>query len=59
MPTILALIIEMILLVNLIILTRKLNKKGLRGELNTAISAVALTGILIVITVILKMISGF
>ena len=59
MPTILALIMEAILLVNLLYLLRRLKKKGLLDEYNTAISSIALVGIIIIITIVLRMVSGF
>ena len=59
MPTILALIMEAILLVNLLRLMGKLKKKELVDEYNIAISSVALVGIIIIITIVLRMVSGF
>jgi len=59
MPTILALIMEGILVLNLFRLMKKLKKKGLETEYNIALSSLALVGIVIVITVVLRMVSGF
>ena len=59
MLTIVLFIVEVILLVNLAFLMRKLKKKNMIQELNIAVSALALVGIIIVITFILGSLSGY
>ena len=59
MLTIVSFIIETMLLVNLIFLMMKLRKKELLEESNITISALALVGILIVVTITLRTLSGY
>ena len=59
MLTIVSLIIEAILLVNLFFLMLRLRKKTLIEESSITISALALLGMLIVATITLRMLSGY
>ena len=59
MLTVVLFVIEVILLVNLSFLMLKLKKKNMVQEFNIVVSALALVVILMVITFVLKSLSGY
>lgn len=59
MLTVVLFLIEVILLVNLSFLMLKLKKKNMVQEFNVVVSALALVVILMVITFVLKSLSGY
>ena len=59
MLTIILIMLEFILIVNLFFLMLKLKNKSLTQEFNIAVSAIALVGITIVITFVLRGLSGY